>query len=163
MMIRQLEKQVYPSEALLSLLLLADPDQEMITGYFSESILFVMELEETLDHQIVGVIVLKQIAQDTFEIMNLAVSDDYQRQGIGQELLEYVIGYSANAAGISEIKIATGNSSIGALRLYQKCGFMIDKVVRDYFINHYPEPIYEEGIQCRDRIELVYRIKSGCS
>ena len=91
MMIRQLEKQVYPSEALLSLLLLADPDQEMITGYFSESILFVMELEETSDHQIVGVIVLKQIAQDTFEIMNLAVSDDYQRQGIGQELLGHVL------------------------------------------------------------------------
>lgn len=162
MMIRQLEKQVYPSEALLSLLLLADPDQEMITGYFSESILFVMELEETSDHQIVGVIVLKQIAQDTFEIMNLAISEDYQRQGIGQQLLEHVMVYGMNA-GISCIKIATGNSSIGALRLYQKCGFMIDKVVKDYFINQYPEPIYEEGIQCRDRIELVYRIKSGCS
>lgn len=173
MMIRQLEKHEYQSDALLSLLLLADPDREMIASYLYESILFVVEAEEILDidnaqsasapyHQIIGVIALQQIAQDSFEIMNLAVVEAYRQQGIGRQLLMHAMDYSVNA-GIAEIKVATGNSSVSALRLYQQCGFTIDKVMADYFVIHYPEPIYEEGIQCWDRIELVYRMKSAYS
>jgi hypothetical protein len=40
------------------------------------------------------------------------------------------------------------------LALYQKCGFRIVGVDLDFFIRHYPEKIYENGIQCRDMIRL---------
>ncbi|WCN36270.1 hypothetical protein [Aneurinibacillus uraniidurans] len=35
------------------------------------------------------------------------------------------------------VEIGTGNSSIGQLALYQKCGFRIIGVDRDFFIKHY--------------------------
>jgi len=44
-----------------------------------------------------------------------------------------------------------------ALALYQKTGFRPVRIEPDYFPAHYPEPIYEHGIWCRDRVWLVYR------
>ena len=40
--------------------------------------------------------------------------------------------------------------------LYQKVGFRMDQVRKDYF-RYYSEPIYENGIQIRDM--LVFRFE----
>lgn len=56
--------------------------------------------------------------------------------------------------GYKTIEIGTGNSSIGQLVLYQKCGFRITGVDIDFFVRHYQEEIFENGIQCRDMIRL---------
>lgn len=63
----------------------------------------------------------------------------------------------ARTKGIREIHVATGNSSLEALALYQKTGFRLARIEPDYFPAHYPEPIYEHGIWCRDRVWLIYR------
>lgn len=57
-----------------------------------------------------------------------------------------------------ELMIGTGNSSINQLALYQKCGFRVIGVERDFFINNYDEPIFENGIQCVDMIRLSIEI-----
>ncbi|RIO99278.1 GNAT family N-acetyltransferase, partial [Staphylococcus gallinarum] len=53
---------------------------------------------------------------------------------------------------------ATGNSSIGQLAFYQKAGFRIVAVEMNYFVNNYEDPIYENGILCRDLIRLVKKL-----
>ncbi|KHF37127.1 putative N-acetyltransferase YvbK [Paenibacillus sp. P1XP2] len=57
--------------------------------------------------------------------------------------------------------VRTGNSSLNQLGLYQKCGFRMVRIERDYFVNNYPEPIFENGIPCRDQIvlELMLRME----
>lgn len=60
----------------------------------------------------------------------------------------------AKSKGYKTIEVGTGNSSVGQLALYQKCGFRIIGVDMDFFIKHYPELIFENGIQCRDMIRL---------
>ncbi|MGX8177137.1 GNAT family N-acetyltransferase [Exiguobacterium artemiae] len=52
------------------------------------------------------------------------------------------------------IEIGTGNSSIGQLALYQKCGFRIVGVDLNFFLRHYEEDIIENGIRCTDMIRL---------
>ncbi|MOA10270.1 putative N-acetyltransferase YvbK [compost metagenome] len=61
---------------------------------------------------------------------------------------------NAKQLGFKTIEIGTGNSSIGQLALYQKCGFRITGVDRDFFIRHYDEEIFENGIQVVDMIRL---------
>lgn len=46
------------------------------------------------------------------------------------------------------------NSGIHQFYLYQKCGFRITGVDRNFFLTHYTEKIYENGIQCRDMIPI---------
>lgn len=47
--------------------------------------------------------------------------------------------------------VGTANSSIGNLAFYQKVGFRITEVKKDFF-SKYPEPIFENGIQALDMI-----------
>jgi len=60
----------------------------------------------------------------------------------------------AKTKGYKTIEIGTGNSSLGQLALYQKCGFRIVGVDRDFFVRHYQDEIFENGIQCRDMVRL---------
>ena len=55
--------------------------------------------------------------------------------------------------GCKTIEVGTGNFSLGQLVLYQKCGFKIAGVDSDFFIiKHYSDEIFENWIQCRDRV-----------
>lgn len=137
-----------------SLLLLADPSEDAVAEYLTTSTLFVAKIEG----KIAGIIVLKVLNNEISEIMNLAVDENYQRRGVGRKLIAAALDHTKNA-GMQSVKIATGNSSVHQLKLYQSCGFVIDQIIENYFIEHYPEPIYEDGIQCTDRVELLYRFE----
>ena len=81
----------------------------------------------------------------------------FQGRGVGRSLLTHAIGV-AREEGPGQLRICTGNSSIGPLALYQKVGFRIVGVDRDYFSKYHTEPIFANGIQCRDRIVLAYEL-----
>ncbi len=83
----------------------------------------------------------------------LRLQKNQHGKGIGKQLVMDAINV-AKAKGYKTIEIGTGNSSIGQLALYQKCGFRIIGVDTDFFIRHYPEEIIENGILCRDMIRL---------
>lgn len=133
-----------------SLLLLADPDIQMLHKYLHTGICYVAKL----DNQIVGTYIIKEIHLNHMEIMNLAVLESFQRRGFGKKLLEHAI-QTCKENGYKRIEICTGNSSIHQLHLYQKCGFRLWEIDHDYFIRNYSEEIVENGIVCRDRVRLV--------
>ncbi|MEC1179155.1 GNAT family N-acetyltransferase [Metasolibacillus meyeri] len=133
----------------MDLLLLADPSEDIVTDYVQRGLCYVAER----DGQIVGVYVLLPTRPHTVELVNVAVDENWQGQGIGKQLVLHAIA-SAKAAQYKTIQLGTGNSSIDQLALYQKCGFRIVGVDRDFFLQHYDEPIFENGIQCVDMIRL---------
>ncbi|WP_082882270.1 GNAT family N-acetyltransferase [Paenibacillus swuensis] len=106
-----------------------------------------------LNHEIIGVYVLLPTRPETVELVNIAVMESRHGQGIGKQLVLHAIK-TAKVSGYKTIEVGTGNSSVGQLYLYQKCGFRIVGVDRDFFVRHYPEVIYENGIHCRDMIRL---------
>ncbi|WP_407271983.1 GNAT family N-acetyltransferase [Radiobacillus sp. PE A8.2] len=129
------------------LLFSADPSKAMINRYLEKGTCF-MAVEAT---KVIGTFILLKSSENTAEIMNIAVSADFQNQGIGKRLIEHA-KLQAKQWGCRHIEIGTGNSSIGQLALYQKCGFRITGVDHDFFIRNYDEPIIENGIACRDMI-----------
>jgi len=133
----------------MDLLLLADPSEEMIEEYLHAGQCYVARHEG----DIVGVIVLLKTRPKTLEIMNIAVKEEHQRKGIGKQLLEFATEM-AKEERIHTLEISAGNSGVQQLLLYQKCGFRIVGVDADFFRRHYPERIYENGIECRDMIRL---------
>jgi ribosomal protein S18 acetylase RimI-like enzyme len=133
----------------IDLLLLADPSRKLIEEYLNRGVCYIGEK----NGEITGVYVLLPTRPGAIEIVNIAVSENYQGKGIGKQLLMDAIQRS-KAAGYKTIEIGTGNSSIGQLALYQKCGFRVTSVDADFFIRHYEEKIFENGIWCRDMIRL---------
>ncbi|PRS81019.1 MULTISPECIES: GNAT family N-acetyltransferase [unclassified Bacillus (in: firmicutes)] len=133
----------------MDLLLLADPSKEKVLVYVQSGSCYAAFHEE----DVIGVYVLSSLSQHTVEIMNVAVKESWQGKGIGKQLIRHAIA-EAKAAGFHRIEIGTGNSSIQQLALYQKCGFRLTSIDRDFFLKHYDEPIYENGIQCMDMVRL---------
>ena len=131
------------------LLLLADPSKKLIDEYIESGYCFLAYMNEEL----VGDFVLIQTDPEIYEIVNIAVKEEYQGRGIGKQLIQKAIE-EAKKLGARSLEIGTGNSSIQQLRLYQKSGFRIIAIDHDFFIRNYEEEIYEDGIQCRDMIRL---------
>lgn len=138
------------------LLLSADPSRELVSAYLKNSFCFCAKMDDS----IIGIIVLQPRDSETAEIMNLAVHSRMQGKGIGQSLIKHGIK-AARSKGYKTLEIGTGNSSIGQLALYQKAGFRIMEIEHDFFIRNYAQPIFENGIQCRDMIRLSMKIKGN--
>ncbi|MFJ7935085.1 GNAT family N-acetyltransferase [Sporosarcina sp. NPDC096371] len=150
MNIRKLNEHEIPP---FDLLLLADPSREMVEEYLAIGECRVAEIAS----EIVGVYVLAKLDSETMEIMNIAVDERMHGRGIGKKLIGDAV-QTARQLGYQSLEIGTGNSSIGQLALYQKCGFRMEGVIKDFFIDHYDEAIYENGLQCRDMIRLAMEL-----
>jgi ribosomal protein S18 acetylase RimI-like enzyme len=135
------------------LLYLADPSVKMIEKYIFASSVYVA----IIDEQIVGVLALFPIDKTLVEIKNIAVLETQQGKGIGKQLLTFAIA-EAREKGFQNIQIGTANSSIGQLALYQKMGFEIDHILKSFFTDNYPEPMYENGILIQDMIVLKRKL-----
>ncbi|WP_206155971.1 GNAT family N-acetyltransferase [Chitinophaga fulva] len=131
------------------LLLLADPSREIIDSYIRNSRVYVALIGNVR----VGVYVLMPLEDNKAEVKNIAVHETWQGRGLGKQLLTDA-AIKARELGFRTLVIGTGNSSVAQLYLYQRSGFEITAIRKDFFIQHYPEPIYENGIQCKHMIML---------
>lgn len=133
----------------MELLLLADPSVKLVEEYLKRGECFVANL----DNVIVGEYVLLPTRPETVEIVNVAVAETHQGRGIGKRLVQHAI-QTAAMLGYKTIEIGTGNSGVGQLALYQKCGFRMTGIDKDFFVRHYEEAIFENGIQVVDMVRL---------
>lgn len=131
------------------LLLNADPDRDLVDSYLKRS----KSCELVTDNKMMGLIVLLPTRPETIEIVNISVSDSEQGKGYGKKLLEYAIKYSKDE-GYKTIEIGTGTTSFGQLYLYQKVGFRLSYIDKDFFIRHYNEEIEENGLILKDMVRL---------
>ncbi|MCS7463914.1 GNAT family N-acetyltransferase [Paenibacillus doosanensis] len=146
MQIRKLEA---AEQLPMDLLLLADPSTRLVEEYTTRGQVFAAENESGT----IGVYVLIATRPDTAELVNVAVDESCQGRGIGKKLVQHAVE-QARSQGYKTIEVGTGNSSIGQLALYQKCGFRMTGIDRDFFLRHYDEEIFENGIQVVDMVRL---------
>ncbi|WP_066372173.1 GNAT family N-acetyltransferase [Neobacillus fumarioli] len=144
-----IRKLTIDEEPPMDLLLLADPSRILVEEYIQRGECFVAES----GGQIIGVYVLLPTRPETVELVNIAVKESEQGKGLGKQLVMHAIEV-AKSKGYRTIEVGTGNSSIGQIALYRKCGFRITGVDIDFFIRHYSEAIFENGIQCRDMVRF---------
>lgn len=133
----------------MELLLLADPSRRLVEDYIERGQCFVAEIGE----RIIGVYVLLPTRPDTVELVNVAVAEDEQGKGIGKQLVQHAVA-TAKELGYATIEIGTGSTGVAQLALYQKCGFRMIGIDRDFFVRHYEEEIYENGMRLRDMVRL---------
>ncbi len=137
-------------EAPFELLLLADPSKQMISDYLEKGTCFVA----INDHDdVIGCYVLNSVSPIEAEIMNIAVERGFQGKGVGKKMLDHATNYS-KSCGYTRLDIATANSSIFQLYLYQKMGFEMLRLEKDYFVHHYGRDLLENGIPIKHKVVL---------
>lgn len=147
--VSSVDVQVVPADrAPMDLLLEADPSEEKVRAYLRHSTCYLARLNGA--H--VGVYVLRSLSDARIELMNIAVAPAHRRRGLGAMLLRHAIE-SAKRSGARRLELGTGTFG-HQLAFYQRAGFRVVAVEKDYFLKHYPSPLIEQGIQHKDRLWL---------
>jgi GNAT superfamily N-acetyltransferase len=137
-------------EELIPVLVLAEASERALRWGLEHLVDAVYRMD--LSKKLVGAATM-QWRNDPCEIQELAVVAGAQGQGLGKQFVRWLIA-EAQRRRKREMLVGTPNASIGNIAFYQKCGFRMDHVRKDYF-RYYREPHYENGIQIRDM--LVFR------
>lgn len=141
-------QEVPPADAPMDILLLADPSADKVLSYLLRSTCFLASNNGT----VVGACVVQPRGGNVYELMSIAVHPDHQMSGYGTALLKWVIDFFRRG-GASELEVGTGTFGY-QLAFYQRQGFRVKSIDRDFFIKNYDVPIFEEGIQLFDMLRL---------
>ena len=130
----------------VSLLLLADEQENMVERYLEKGTMYVLE-----DNEVKAECVVTDESNGILEIKNIAVVPKYQGKGYGKMLLDFIACKYAGSYSI--LQVGTGDSPL-TIPFYEKCGFVRSHIVPRFFTDNYDHPIYEGGIQLVDMVYL---------
>ena len=130
----------------MSLLFLADEQEDMIEKYLDKGAMYVLE-----DDGIKGECVVTDEGNGVLEIKNIATSPEFQGKGYGKLLIDFI---ADKYAGIyTTLQVGTGDSPL-TIPFYEKCGFKRHHLIKNFFLDNYDHPIFEEGVQLIDMVYL---------
>lgn len=135
----------------MDMLLLADPQEDMIERYLDDGEMFVL----SEDGDVLTVCVVLLMKNESCEIKNIATAEKYQHQGFGKYMVRYLCEHYSKTCNF--MYVGTGNSR-QTLDFYRACGFVNSHIVADFFVDNYREPIYEDGVRLVDMIYLKKRL-----
>ncbi|MBQ8117417.1 MAG: GNAT family N-acetyltransferase [Lachnospiraceae bacterium] len=130
----------------LSMLLLADEQEDMIDRYLERGTMFVLD-----DEGVKGECVVTDEGNGVLEIKNIATAPEHHGKGYGKALIEYVAGRYKGQ--FSVLQVGTGDSPL-TIPFYEKCGFVRHHRIKNFFVENYDHPIMECGVQLVDMIYL---------
>jgi ribosomal protein S18 acetylase RimI-like enzyme len=143
-------------ERFLPLLLLADESEQQVRSCLNSGDLYVYSPD---DAAVAGIVLAIPIGAEAVELKAVAIEPQRQGQGIGKRMLAAVLA-ELQARGCKRVVVGTANAGIGELAYYQKAGFRLVSIERDFFspARGYPAVMVENGIRLRDMVWMEMQI-----
>ncbi|MGF7059934.1 GNAT family N-acetyltransferase [Brassicibacter mesophilus] len=129
----------------LDLLLLADEQEDMIDRYLERGDMFAL-----YDGELKSICVITRENNGVYELKNIATYEQCQGKGYGKKLIEYVFEYYKGKC--KTMLVGTGDSPL-TIPFYENCGFTKSHCIKNFFIDNYNHPIYENG---KKLVDMVY-------
>ena len=130
----------------MSLLLLADEQEDMIDHYLERGTMYVLD-----DDGIKAECVVTDEGNKILEIKNIATYPEFQGKGYGKKLIDFLEEFYTEDFDI--LQVGTGDSPL-TIPFYEKCGFKRHHTIKDFFTDNYDHLIFEDGIQLVDMIYM---------
>lgn len=140
------EEESYPYE----LLLLADETVDAINKYLFDSEVYLVKKNS----ENVGVFCLYRINDQTIELKNIAVAEHFQSKGVGSLMIDFI--KEKCSQNCKTLIVGTADCGHQQIRFYEKNGFVKYDVRRNFFIENYEKPIFENGIQLKHMLMMKY-------
>lgn len=134
----------------LSLLLLADEQEDMVERYIERGTMYVLA-----DDGVKCECIVTDEGNGILEIKNIATIPEFQRKGYGKALIDFLAAKYKGQYAL--IQVGTGDSPL-TIPFYEKCGFVRSHIIKNFFVDHYDHPIVECGIQLIDMVYLQRKI-----
>ena len=130
----------------LSLLLLADEQEDMIDRYIENGAMYVLD-----DDGIKCECIVTDEGNGVLEIKNIAAVSEERGKGYGKAMIDFIVRKYARQYSV--LQVGTGDSPL-TVPFYEKCGFVRSYILPNFFTDNYDHPIYECGVQLVDMIYL---------
>ena len=143
-------KKIKDKKKNLDLLLLADPEEEAIDKYIDNCEVFEFYHRDIL----IGQGAVMELSSTVYEIKNFAIYEKFHNCGHGKILINLLCEKYLENFKNRYIIVGTSEQGVG---FYKKCGFQFSHIVKDFFITNYKQPIFENGIQCKDMFYLKFK------
>ena len=134
----------YNKKQYISLLILADEQEEMIDKYIKRGTMYVLD-----DNGIKCECVDTDEGNGIIEIKNIATIPAYQHKGYAKMLIDFIISKYKHKYSI--LQVGTGNSPL-TVPFYKKCGFKYSHSIKNFFTDNYDHDIYENGVKLVDML-----------
>jgi ribosomal protein S18 acetylase RimI-like enzyme len=138
--------------SLLPMLLDADEGEERIRTVLLDPACIAYTAR--LDDQLVGAAVVQWEENTPSEILYIEVAAALRGRGYGKQIIQALQDKLPRRGGHS-LLVGTANAALENIAFYQKCGFRMYEIRRDYFAYIQP-PVFEHGIQLRDMLMFRY-------
>jgi ribosomal protein S18 acetylase RimI-like enzyme len=137
-------------ERFLPLLLLADESEQEVRRDMHSGELYAFVGP---DDVAVGIVLTIPAREGSVDLRAVAVDTTQQNRGIGRRMLEAVLD-ELRRRGVRRAVVGTANAGIGQLAYYQKAGFRLLRIERDFFspARGYPAVMEDNGIRLRDMV-----------
>ena len=135
----------------MEMFLEADPSENMIRKYLSDSDVYALKKEE----EIICIAVILPISRKVLELKNIVTKEKYRNKGYAKMLLKSLCGnykqkYEKMLVGTTENNIP----------FYVKQGFdKYEKTIKNFFIDNYDEEIKDGELVCTDMIYYSKNLK----
>ena len=130
----------------LSLLLLADEQEDMIDRYIDKGTMYVLD-----DDGVKCECVVTDEGEGILEIKNIATEPQFQGKGYARAMIDFIC--RKYKGDFSVLQVGTGDSPL-TVPFYEKCGFVRSHTVKNFFTDNYDHPIYECGVLLTDMVYL---------
>ncbi|GAC1363479.1 MAG: GNAT family N-acetyltransferase [Ktedonobacteraceae bacterium] len=141
--------------SLLPLLLDADESEERIRAALLDPSCTAYACR--LTDQLVGAAVVRWEVHGLSEILYIGVDRDLRGRGYGKQMMQALRDELPRHGGRS-LLVGTASASLENIAFYQRCGFRMYEIRRDYFAYIQP-PVLEHGIPILDMLVLRYDLE----
>lgn len=108
-----------------------------------------------LEGECIGAAVVRWESHES-EIIYIAIRGDARGKGYGKFIIGELI-HIAHQQNTKALIVGTATTSVENLIFYQKCGFRMDSIRKDYF-SYFQTPVYEHGIILQDMVMLRHAL-----
>ena len=128
----------------LSLLLLADEQENMVDRYLERGTMYVLD-----DNGVKAECVVTDEGDGILEIKNIATVPEYQGKGYAKALIYFLVNEYDDKYSV--LQVGTGDSPL-TVPFYEKCGFVRSHTIPNFFTDNYDHPIFECGVRLVDMV-----------
>lgn len=144
-------KRIENKEDYMEMFLEADPSENMIRKYLSDSDVYALKKEE----EIICIAVILPISRKVLELKNIVTKEKYRNKGYAKMLLKSLcVNYKQKYE-----KMLVGTTENNT-QFYVKQGFdKYEKTIKNFFIDNYDEEIKDGELVCTDMIYYSKNLK----
>lgn len=129
-------------ENYMDLLLEADPDKDVVSGYIKEADLYTLKDRE----KVLAEVTITKVDEETCELKNIATTEDARGKGYANKLIQYV--FQEYQTKYKRMIVGTTENMIP---FYVLNGFTkYHHTAKNFFVDNYKEEVWDGDLHCID-------------